>query len=151
MSSPISHLNEVGKQFMIFISLHTHSVWETTVMHKQVSGWTVNFCPNSPESPFLEYQTRKPPPPEIQIWGDQSFLQNTPPRNSDLRWPKFTPEYPPPEIQIWGDQSFLQNTPQKFRFEVTKVYSGIPPLSLFCNALWVQLHDDIWWIALQYG
>ena len=68
-------------------------------MHKQVSGWTVNFCPNFPESPFLEFQTRKPPPP---FW-----------KTSDLRWPKFTLEYPP----------ILEN----FKFEMTKVYSGIPP------------------------
>ena len=36
-----------------------------SVMHKQVSVYipqTVNFCPNSPESPFLEFKTRKPPP-----------------------------------------------------------------------------------------
>ena len=49
-------------------------------MHKQVSGWTVNFCPNFPESPFLEFQTRKPRPPfgKLQIWDDQSLLRNTP-------------------------------------------------------------------------
>ena len=52
-----------------------------SVMHKQVSGWTVNFCPNSPDSPFLEFQTRKPLPP---------FR-----KTSDLRWPKFTLKYPP--------------------------------------------------------
>ena len=65
------------KYFVVLFSLHTHSVWETTVMHQQVSGWTVNFGPN-----FL----------------DQSLLRNTPPpfgKTSDLGWPKFTPEYPP--------------------------------------------------------
>ena len=95
-----------------------------SVMHKQVSGWTVNFCLNSPESPFLEFQTRKPPPPilenfrfemtkvyseipppphfrKLQIWDDQSL-------------PKFTPKYPPPhfgKLQIWDDQSLLWNSP----------------------------------------
>ena len=92
-----------------------------SVMHKQVSGWTVNFCPNFPESPFLEFQTRKPPPHfgKVPIWVDQSLLRNTPPfwKSSDLRWPKFTLEYPPPPIL------------EKFRFEMTKVYSGIPPIS----------------------
>ena len=80
------------------ISLHIHSMWETTVMHKQVSGCTVNFGPNFPESPFLESQTRKPPPfGKLQIWDDQSLLHNTPPfqKTSNLGWPKFTPEYPP--------------------------------------------------------
>ena len=98
-------------------------MWETTVMHKQVSGCTVNFGPNFPESPFLESQTRKPPCPppphfgKLQIWDDQSLLQNTPPfqKTSDLGWPKFTPEYPPSphfrKLQIWDDQSLLQNTP----------------------------------------
>ena len=87
-----------------------------SVMHKQVSSWTVNFCPNSPESPFLEFQTRKPP--LQKKW-----------KTSDLRWPKFTPEYPPnKKLQISDDQSLLWNTPpmKNFRFEMTKVYSGIP-------------------------
>ena len=118
------------------ISLHIRSMWETTVMHKQVSGCTVNFGPNFPESPFLESQTRKAPPP---FW-----------KTSDLGWPKFTPEYPPlfRKLQSWDDQSLLRNTPpfwktsdlgwpkftpeypslsENFRFGMTKVYSGIPP------------------------
>ena len=105
------------------ISLHIRSMWETTVMHKQVSGCTVNFGPNFPESPFLELKTRKPPPPPP--------FQKT----SDLGWPKFSPEYSPPlfrKLQIWDDQSLLRNTPpfsENFRFGMTKVYSGIPPLS----------------------
>ena len=106
---------------------------------KQVSGWTVNFCPNSPESPFLEFQTRKaPPPPEnekLQIWDDQSLHRNTPPPHEKLqiwdvrnpppqneklqiRWcpkcPKFTysgiPLPPNEKLQIWDDQSLLWNT-----------------------------------------
>ena len=90
---------------LFIISLHIRSMWETTVMHKQVSGCTVNFGPNFPESPFLESQTRKPPPPphfgKLQIWDDQSLLRNTPEypppfrKTSDLAWPKFTLEYPP--------------------------------------------------------
>ena len=114
-------------------------MWETTVMHKQVSGWTVNFGPNFPESPFLELKTRKPPPPfrktsdlgwpkftpeyppfrKLQIWDDQKFTLEYPPppfrKTSDLGWPKFTPEYPLPPIS------------ENFRFGMTKVYSGIPP------------------------
>ena len=97
----------------LFISLHIRSMWETTVMHKQVSGWRVNFGPNFP---------------------DQSLLRNTPPpfwKTSDLGWPKFTPEYPPisenfrfgmtkvysgipphfGKLQIWDDQSLFRNTP----------------------------------------
>ena len=74
-------------------------------MHKQVSGWTVNFGPNFPESPCLELKTRKPPPPphfgKLQIWDDQSLLRNTPP-------PHFG------KLQIWNDQSLLQNTPPHF-------------------------------------
>ena len=117
-------------------------MWETTVMHKQVSGWTVNFGPNSPVYPFLELKTRIPPPPhfwKLQIWDDQSLLRNTPPilenfrfgmtkvyskipppfwKTSDLGWPKFTPKYPPPphfgKLQIWDDQSLLRNTPPHF-------------------------------------
>ena len=91
-----------------------------SVMHKQVSGWTVNFCPNSPESPFLEFQTRKPHTPSQM-------------KNFRFEMTKVYSGIPPPpneKLQIWDDQSLLQNTPPKwkyFRFEMTKVYSGIPP------------------------
>ena len=129
-----------------------------SVMHKQVSGWTVHFCPNSPESPFLEFQTRKPPPSiigKLQIWDDQSLLQNnspisenfrfemtkvyseipTPPpfrKTSDLRWPKFTPKYPPPisencRFEMTKVYSEIPPISENFRFEMTKVYSEIPP------------------------
>ena len=114
--------------FCCFISLHIRGMWETTVMHKQISGWTVNFGPNFPESPFLELKTTKPSPPpppfqktsdlgwpkftpdyppfrKLQIWDDQSLLQNTPPfrKTSDLGWPKFTPKYPPPSFRKTSD------------------------------------------------
>ena len=94
-------------------------MWETTVMHKQVSGWTVNFGPNFPESPFLELKTRKPPPPSISEnfrFGMTKVYSGIPHpfrKTSDLGWPKFTLEYPPPfrKLQIWDDQSLLRNTP----------------------------------------
>ena len=103
---------------------------------------------------------------KLQIWDDQSLLQNTPPpfwKTSDLRWPKFTPEYPPPfrktsdlrwpkftpeytpyfgKLQIWGDQCLLWNTPlpisENFRFKMAKVYSGIPPLFGKCRRSYVE-------------
>ena len=112
-------------------------MWETTVMHKQVSGWTVNFGPNSPVYPLL----RNTPPPilenfwfgmtkvyseippqfgKLQIWDDQSLLWNTPPPPTNFG-----------KFQIWDDQSLLRNTPspnlENFRFGMTKVYSEIPP------------------------
>ena len=103
-------------------------------MHKQVSvhiPQTVNFCPNSPESPFLEFQTRKP----IPQW-----------KTSDLRWPKFTPEYPPKwKLQIWDDQSLLWNTPpqmKNFRFEMTKVYSRIPPSMKTSDLRWPKFTPE---------
>ena len=79
---------------------------------------------------------------KLQIWDDQSLLWNTPQfqKSSDLRWPKFTLECPPPpgKLQIWDDQSLLRNTPppiwEKFRFEMTKVYSGIPSPPISENA-----------------
>ena len=85
-------------------------------MHKQVCGWTVNFGPNFPVSPFLELKTRKPPSPhfgKLQIWDDQSLLWNTP---------------PPPN-----------NNSENFRFGMTKVYSGIPPQQQFGK---LQIWDD---------
>ena len=99
-------------------SLHIRSMWETTVMHKQVSGWTVDFGPNFPESPFLELKTRKPPPPisENFRFGMTKVYSGIPPHFRKLK--------------IWDDQSLLHNTPpisENFRFGMTKVYSGIPP------------------------
>ena len=97
------------------ISLHIRSMWETTVMHKQVSGRTVNFGPNFPDQSLLRntppisenfrfgmtkvYSEIPPHFGKLQIWDDQSLLRNTPPpfgKTSDLGWPKFTPKYPPP-------------------------------------------------------
>ena len=83
----------------------------------------------------LEYP---PPPPhfgKLQIWDDQSLLQNTPPHFGKLQiWDDQSLLRNPPhfrKLQIWDDQSLLQNTPppisENFRFGMTKVYSGIPP------------------------
>ena len=119
-------------QICVLISLHIR-MWETTVMHKQVSGWTVNFGPNFPDQSLL----RNTPPHfgKLKIWDDQSLLWNTPPpfqKTSDLGWPKFTPEYPP---SFWktSDLGWPKFTPEyppiseNFRFGMTKVYAGIPP------------------------
>ena len=125
-------------QFHGLFSLHIRSMWETTVMHKQVSGWTVNFGPNSPVYPFLELKSRIPPPHfrKLQIWDDQSLLWNTPPfwKTSDLGWPKFTPKYPPPFWKTsdlrWPKFTLKYPPPpilENFRFGMTKVYSKIPP------------------------
>ena len=43
------------------------------------------------------------------------------------------------KLQIWDDQSLLQNTPrisENFRFGMTKVYSGIPPLHFGKLQIW---------------
>ena len=104
------------------ISLQIRSMWETICDANHIPvhiPQTVNFCPNFPESPFLELQTRKPPPPISENFRFEmtKVYSEIPPspfwKTSDLRWPKFTPKYPP----------FSEN----FRFEMTKVYSKIPP------------------------
>ena len=90
-----------------------------SVMHKQVSVWTVNFFPNSPENPSLEFQIRVPPPPppqwRLQISVDQVWIRVPP-----LKW----------RLQIWVDQSSDQSTPppnEDFRFELTKVQIRVLP------------------------
>ena len=120
-----------------------------SVMHKQVSvhiPQTVNFCPNSPESPFLEFQTRKPlpqkwktsalrwskftpeyPPNEKLRFEMTKVYSGIPPqmKTSDFRWPKFTPEYlPNQKLQIWDDQSLLQNTPPPHRLAILEIVCG---------------------------
>ena len=108
----------------LLISLHIRSMWETSVMHKQVSGWTVNFGPNFPESPFLELKTRKPLPPisENFRFGMTKVYSGIPPpfrKTSDLGWPKFTPEYllPPPfrKTLDLGWPKFTLEYPPPFR------------------------------------
>ena len=170
----LSNSRQCGRHKVVLFSLHIRSLWETTVMHKQVSGWTVNFGPNFPERSLL----RNTPPSPFQKTSDLGWPKFTPEyppisENFRLGWPKFTPEYPPPpphfgklqiwddqsllrntppfqktsdwddqsllwntpphfgKLQIWDDQSLLRNTPpisENFRFGMTKVYSGIPPL-----------------------
>ena len=88
----------------LFISLHIRSMWET-ICDAQAGLCTVTsdskICVKILQrAPFWNFRPESLPPP--QKW-----------KTSDLRWPKFTPEYPPP----------MKN----FRFEMTKVYSGIPP------------------------
>ena len=68
----------------------------------------------------IEDQNTPPPPPnfgKLQIWDDQSLLQNTPP-------PHFG------KLQTWGDQVYsgIPHPPisENFRFGMTKVYSRIP-------------------------
>ena len=128
-------------------------MWETTVMHKQVSGWTVNFGPNSPVYPFLELKTRIPTPPptlenfrfgmtkvyseipphfgKLQIWDDQSLLRNTPP----------TPPFG--KLQIWDVQSLLRNPPPPFWKtsdlgwpKFTRKYPPTPPFSKTSDLGW---------------
>ena len=116
-----------------------------------------NFRPESPPPPFWKTSDLKwpkftpeyPPPPisenfrfqmtkvysphfrKLQIWDDQSLLQNTPPpfrKTSDLKWPKFTLIYPPPhfgKLQIWDDQSLLRNNPSPFQ-KMWEIVCGIP-------------------------
>ena len=86
-----------------FISLH---MWETTVMHKQVSGWTVNFGPNFPDQSLL----RNTPPPQfrkLQIWDDQSLLWNTPPPPRKLKFR---------QILALCDFSVSESPPRKLKF-----------------------------------
>ena len=118
---------------LIKLLVSTYVVCERlSVMHKQVSGWTVNFCPNFPESPFSGIADQKAPPPpfgKLQIWDDQSLLRNTPPPHfrklqiwddQSLLW------NPPPhfgKLQIWDDQSLLRNTPPPF-WKIREIVCG---------------------------
>ena len=83
-----------------FISLHIRSMWETTVMHKQVSGRTVNFGPNFPDQSLL----RNTPPPQ-KLKADLGtlllFSFRIPPRKLKFRQILAlcyfsVSEYPPP-------------------------------------------------------
>ena len=99
------------------VSLHIRSMWET-ICDAQAGFWlNSKFLSKFSRKPLSGISDQKAPPPpgKLQIWDDQSLLWNAPPqwKTSDLRWPKFTSKYPPQ----------MEN----FRFEMTKVYSEIPP------------------------
>ena len=86
-----------------FVSLHIRSMWET------IYDAQAGLCTHSSNSKICVQILQKAP-----FWN-------------------FRPESPPPpneKLQIWDDQSLLWNTPPmiNFRFEMTKVYSWIPPL-----------------------
>ena len=112
--------DSVGKDLTLF-SLHICSMWET-ICDAQAGFWlNSKFLSKFSRKPLSEISDQKSPPNEkIQIWDDQSLLWNTPPKwkTLDLRWPKFTLEYPLPP-----SSPKMKN----FIFEMTKVYSGIPP------------------------
>ena len=82
------------------ISLHIRSMWET-ICDAQAGFWlNSKFLSKFSGKPLSGISDQKAPPPPF--W-----------KTSDLRWPKFTPEYPPHfgKLQIWDDQSLLRNTP----------------------------------------
>ena len=84
-------------------------MWET------ICDAQAGFCTHSSNSKFLSKFSREP----LSGISDQKAPPNE-------------------KLQIWDDQSLLQNTPQmkKFRFEMTKVYSGIPPLPKWKTSDW---------------
>ena len=97
---PTWHLS--FKTLLIPWLVSTYVVCERlSVMHKQVSGWTVNFLSKFSRKPLTGISDQKAPPPpilekfifemtkvysgipphfrKVQIWDDQSLLRNTPP------------------------------------------------------------------------
>ena len=104
-------------------------------MHKQVCvhiPQTVKFVSKFSRKPLSGISDQSAPPNEkLQIWGDQSLLRNTPPpmknfrfemtkvysripspppkwKTSDLKWPKFTPEYLPPPVGSESGRSYVE-------------------------------------------
>ena len=135
----------------VSVQLTSNSKFLSKFSRKPLSGISDQRAPPSPMENFRLQVTKVyseiPPPPhgKIQIWDDQSLLQNTPPqrKTSDLRWPKFTPKYPPKwktsdlrwpkftlkypptpngKLQIWDDQSLLRNTPSLVGLESGRSY-----------------------------
>ena len=124
-------------------SLHIRSMWETICDANHIPvhiPQTVIFCPNFPESPFLELQTRKLHPLPIsenfrfEMTKVYSEIPPPPLENFRFEMTKVYSEIPPPhfrKLQIWDDQSLLQNTPppisENFQFEMTSLLRNTPP------------------------
>ena len=112
------------------------SIWKTRVVQ--------NFTLTPPLIQNFRFESTKvllwnTPPPKWSLHGTKVYCTPSPKwKTSDLRWPKFTPKCPcNGKLQIWDDQSLLRNAPpprdENFRFEMTKVYSEIPPPQMAWN------------------
>ena len=136
MSSPISHLNEVGKQFMIFISLHTHSVWRD-YCDAQAGFWL--------NSKFLSKFSRKP----LSVITDQKAPL---PQKFRFEVTKVFSRIPPtPKFRFEVTKVYSGIPPQKFRFEVTKVFSRIPPQKFRFEVTKVYSRIPFLFFAMHYG
>ena len=100
-------------------------------LHKQVSGWTVNFCPNFPErAPFWNFRPESTPPPSPIL------------ENFRFEMTKVYSEIPPPPVlenfrfEMTKVYSKIPPILENFRFEMTKVYSKIPPLRKTSDFRW---------------
>ena len=109
------------KKFGCILLVSTYVLCERlSVMHKQVCTHSSNskICVQIlQKAPFWNFRPESPPPKwKTSDLRWPKFTLEYPPKwkTSDLRWPKFTPEYPPSPMK-------------NFRFEMTKVYSGITP------------------------
>ena len=109
------------KKFGCILLVSTYVLCERlSVMHKQVCTHSSNskICVQIlQKAPFWNFRPESPPPMKnFRFEMTKVYSGITPPqwKTSDLRWPKFTPEYPPSQMK-------------NFRFEMTKVYSGISP------------------------
>ena len=113
----------------LLISLHIRSMWET-ICYAQAGLCTVTthgkICVQILwRAPLWSFSSdsRVPPPMKNFRFEMTKVYSGIPPpqwKTSDLRWPKFTPEYPPPneKLQIWDDQSLLRNTPPNEKLQI---------------------------------
>ena len=130
------------------ISLHIRSMWETTVMHKQVSGCTVNFGPN-----FWNLRPESPPPPpfpENFRFGMTKVYSGIPPISENFRFglTKVYSGIPPPhfgKLQIWVDQSLLRNTPHFGKLQIwvdQSLLQNTPPFRKTSDLGWPKFTPE---------
>ena len=127
----------------VSVQLTSNSKFLSKFSRKPLSGISDQRAPAPPQMENFRFEMTKvyskiPPTPneKLQIWDDQNLLWNTPSpqwKTSDLRWPKFTPKYPPSPMK-------------NFRFQMTKVYSKIPPppkkKKVACGSFRMWRHTD---------
>ena len=122
---------------MCLISLHIRSVRD--YCDAQAGFWlNSKFWSKFSRKPLSGIEDQKAPPPhfgKLQIWDDQSLLQNTPPISENFRFgmTKVYSRIPPiSENFRFGMTKVYSRIPpisENFRFGMTKVYSRIPPIS----------------------
>ena len=115
-------------------------MWETTVMHKQVSGRTVNFGPNFPDQSLLRNTPPPPsPPPENWNLGRSWHFKIFQFQNNWYQWQTMCDKLPHVETLSSPDYSFIRL--------IRTAASAVAPWILSSQVL--EFGKKVFWIKIK--